>query len=181
MIVRSAIIVLLLFLAGCEEEEGTSSLSITIYSTNVDTGWTFDEAHDIVWDGEDDSTWEVRCSAQEDGLDRIFTFHALDTLYKDGFDLTITIVPFGGNGVYELLPDGQAPPFDLALSTTDQNYDLELRDTGTCSVTIADGERFGDFTCPALIEDVVHEHQPLAFSVTGHWECVEVADSGTDG
>ena len=176
MLARLTIATLLLLLAGCEEEDSSSSLSITIYSTNVDTGWTFDEAHDVVWDGEDDATWEVQCSSRDVGLERIYTFHALDTLYKDGFELTISLEPFDGNGVYELLPDSQAPPFDLALSTTEQNYDLEVRDTGTCSVTVADGERLGDFTCPALMEDVVHEHQSLPFAVIGHWECAEVVE-----
>ena len=65
---------------------------------------------------------------------------------------------------------------NLALSTTEQNYDLEVCDTGTCSVTVADGERLGDFTCPALMEDVVHEHQSLPFAVIGHWECAEVVE-----
>ena len=167
----------LVLLAGCGEEPQWT-LSIDIFSTNATpteaATWELDEVHDFGWDGGDTDTWEIGCTVTDHGLGQSFAFHARDELWHQGLELSLNITQYEGNGTYELWPDETDPPFDLTLSTIDQTYDLETRGSGRCSVTVADGQRFGDFTCDQIMEDVIADFQELPFTVTGSWECLEI-------
>jgi len=180
---RAALLLALgsLLLAGCSEE-GQWTLSLSVFATNATptTGatWELDETHDFEWDGGDTDTWEIGCSVADDGLEQTFTFHARDELWQQGMELSMILSPYEGNGTYELWPDEGSPPFDLSLSTIEQTYDLETRSTGRCTVIVADEQRFGDFSCDQIMEDVVADHQQLPFTVTGSWECAEIITGG---
>ena len=167
----------LFLLAGCGEEQQWT-FSIGIFSTNatptVASTWELDEVHDFGWDGGDTDTWEIGCAVTDHGLEQSFAFHARDELWHQGLELSLNITQYEGNGSYELWPDEADPPFDLTLSTTDQTYDLETRSSGRCTVTVANEQLFGDFSCDQILEDVIADHQQLPFTVTGSWKCPEI-------
>jgi hypothetical protein len=168
-------------LAGCTTETThgyMGEFSVTLFATNTTSGWSLDEAHDVFWEGDESASNGVVCRVEERGGERTYVFEAWDEAWQQGFEMAMTLDPFDGTGVYELTADSAEPPIDITLSTTDQTYDLEARASGTCTVTISKGERFGDFTCPALEEYVLHESQDLPFTITGHWECAEIVTDG---
>jgi len=176
-----------LLVAGCEEQQSTLddpkwTLAISVFGTNATpttaATWELDEDHYFEWDGGGTESWEIGCSVEEDGLQEIFSFYARDELWLQGLELSMSIEPFSNDGNYELWPDDSDPPFDLSLVTTEQTYDLETRSTGRCTVKVASGLRFGDFSCDQLMEYVTADHQELPFTVTGNWECAEVVADG---
>ena len=178
----TALIAVIVLLLGCGEATTTNGyqgeISVSLYATNTITGWTFDEAHDIFWDGESTSTYEVSCTIDEDGLEQTYVMVALDANYQQGLEITVSVAEYDGDGTYLLTPDATSPPFDLTLLTADQTFDLETRSSGECSVGLSDEGRYGTVNCPGLEEFVLNESLDLPFTVTGEWECAQV---GTDG
>jgi hypothetical protein len=177
------IVVLALAAAGCGPVETTNGyqgeMSFSVFATDTATGWTLDLTHDIFWDGESSDAYEVSCTVRDEGaVTESYTLRAVDTTFEQGFDLTIVIYPYEGSGVYELVSGSDPLSFEMALSTLGtlgQNYDLSTRSSGSCTVTLARDDLFGDFSCPALEEYVSYAHKDLPFTVTGSWECAELA------
>ncbi len=174
---------IVLVLAGCGPVETTNGyqgeMSFDVFATDVSTGWTLDLSHDIFWDGESSATYEVSCTVADEGAAKeSYTLRARDDTFEQGFDLTIVAFPYEGSGVYELAEGTDPVGFEMALSTLGalgQNYDLSTRSSGSCTVTLAREDLFGDFSCPALEDYVSYAHKDLPFTVTGSWECAELA------
>ena len=178
---RPVLLAVSVLVTGCGEPTTSNGyqgeITLSLYATNTITGWTFDEAHDIFWDGESTSTYEVSCTIHEDGLVQTYVLVAKDANYEQGLETTITVAEYDGDGTTLLVADATSPPFDLTLRTADQTYDLETRSSGECSVGLSDEGRYGTVNCPGLDEFVLNESLDLPFTVTGEWECAQV---GTD-
>lgn len=175
---RTALLVASALLLGCGDATTTNGyageISLSLFATNTATGWTFDETHDIFWDGEDTTTYEVSCTLFEDGLVQTYVLVVTDANYEQGLELVVTIDEYDGDGTYLLTADHQAPPFDLTLRTANQTFDLETRSSGECSVGLSDEGRYGTVNCPGLEEFVLNESLDLPFTVTSEWECAQV-------
>ncbi len=169
-------------LAGCGPVETTNGyqgeMGFSVFATDTATGWTLDLSHDIFWDGESTATYEVSCTVADEGAAKeSYTFRARDETYEQGFGLTLTVFPYEGSAVYEITSGTDPVGFDMNLSTLGalgQNYELNTRNSGTCTVTLARDDLFGDFSCPALEDYVSYAHKDLPFTVSGSWECAEL-------
>lgn len=183
MMVRSILIpaCALLIMGGCVSETShgyEGEFSVGVYSKHVASGWTLDLTHDIFWEGESSDTYLASCSITEGSAGRTLTFQALDTTFEQGFELTLILDPFDGDGIYEINSELVDDGFEMTLVTDEQTFDLNTNSGGICTVTISRNELFGDFTCPALEEYVLYVPSDLPFTITGNWEC---ASLNTDG
>jgi hypothetical protein len=176
------IAVLLLLATGCTTETshgyyGEFSL-MTFAASDPGTGWGVSLTHDIFWDGEDATDFEVRCSETEEGGERILQFTARDETFEQGFEFGMRLQPFTGNGQY--LVDDTLDDLGLEVSvvTAEQTFDLATSRSGSCNVTISNDDLVGDFSCSDAEEYVNYVQDDLPFTVKGHWECATIELDG---
>ncbi len=169
-------------LAGCPTETSHGYYGefglITFAASDPGTGWGVSLTHDILWEGEDATDFEVRCRETEHAGQRVLEFVARDETFEQGFELLLTLEPFAGNGQYLLEDDAGDGALQLSVVTAEQTYDLSTTASGSCNVTISNDELVGDFACSELEEYVNYVHGELPFTVKGTWECAVIEQDG---
>lgn len=171
----SLITLLLLVLAGCNDEPGGTLQFAISGATSLSDDLSGDVSID--WDGDNPWTRELACELDSRLSASGWSVRAVDRSIGNGLVVQIELQDYDGPDTY--VRDEFQPEPALRIEHEDEDTGartaLNLADGGECSVTVDEGSRSGDFACTGLLL-ALDEGGTEEVGVAGTFACNSLTD-----